>query len=233
MDIGGWFFYVASALGVLCYAQSNKEDRHKYLWLAALAVGIGGLFKEYAFLGAFLIGFYVAYESWPSIGRFIKRIWLPALIVAVPTAILHIYTYAKYHYTYMDWLGANQAHYIYHSRIIEYIKTFGSLLNFLGLLAVIGLYYFFKDKNETGAAKRKNTKAFTICFFLSAALILFWPAITQRITFVSVPISIILASYLFRKFERRWYLFLPILAIYIWAAFYMDSFILNFVNLPF
>ncbi len=225
MDVGGWFFYILTAYLVLCYSRSKQT---KYLWLAAVAAGLGGLFKEYALLGSFAIGFYAIYESWPSVKTFLKNIWVPALIVAIPIVILHFAVYQAYGYTYFDWLGNNQTTYIYSSRIIEYIKTIGSLLNILAILAMVGLAYFWKSRNQD-----KKDTAFVIAYFLSTVPILFWPAITQRITFVFVPISVILASYVFKRFANRIWIFIPILIVFVMFSFFMDSFILNFVNLPF
>lgn len=231
MDAGGWMFYILSALGVLMYAQSGEQ---RYLWWAAAAVGIGGLFKEYPFLGALLIGFYLIYENWRKPLDFLKKVWKPAVISAVPVSILHGSVYFKYHFTYFDWLASNQAHYVYASRIVEFVKTYGSLLNLLGLLALAGLFYFWTSRREAAALPQsKNNLAYVVCLFLSMLPILFWPAITQRILFISVPAVIVLASYLFKRFESKLYLFLPVLALYIIISFYMDSYILGAFNLPF
>ncbi|MFA6432643.1 MAG: glycosyltransferase [Candidatus Paceibacterota bacterium] len=223
MDIGGWVFYIASALGVLCYARSGRQG---YLWLASLAVGIGGLFKEYALLGACLIGLYLIYECFPSVTIFLKKIWRPVLIMIIPTLILHLAVYRIYDYTYFDWLSFAQGYYHYSSRVVEYVKVMGSLTNLLAILVIAGAYYLWRHPS-------RNIKAFTLCFLLSAAPMLLWPAITQRIAFVMVPALVVIASFFFKRFERYWYLFVPILIIYIIASFFMDSLILNFVNLPF
>jgi len=231
MDAGGWMFYTLSALGVLTYAKSGEE---KYLWWAALFIGIGGLFKEYPFLGALLIGLYLLYENWRSPKIFFCKVWKPAVIVAIPTLILHTTVYIKYQFTYFDWLASNQAHYVYASRIIEFTKAYGSLFNLLGFLGIAGAYYFWKSRREAEHDPvAKRTRVFVICLFLSMLPILCWPAITQRILFISVPVVVVWSSYLFKRFESRLYLFLPILIVYIIINLYMDSYILQLVNLPF
>src|ERR1019366_1584669 len=48
MDIGGWMFYVVSLYFTLKYTQTGDT---RALLYSALAVGVGGLFKEYALLG--------------------------------------------------------------------------------------------------------------------------------------------------------------------------------------
>lgn len=231
MDIGGWLSYLVSALLVFLYSQSGAR---KFLWLTGLAIGLGGLFKEHAFLGAFLVFFYLAFENWRSPLEFLKKILPPAIIAAVPVAILHWIVYAKYNFTYLEWLSLNQAHYVYGSRIIEFIKAYGSLLNLLAILAIVGLVYFFKYRREVvvSPGPGKNNWTFVVCLFLSMLPVMFWPAITQRILFISVPAVVVLASYLFKRFESRLYIFWPVAVLYFVLSLYMDSFILNAVNLP-
>lgn len=221
MDIGGWTFFLASALGVLMYSKSGMK---KHLLWSAVAVGVGGLFKEYAFLGAFLIGFYLLYENIAKKKSFLEKVWLPSLIVSIPTLVLHSIVYIKYNFTYFDWLAFNQGYYIYASRIIEYTKSLGSLLNVLAILSAIGIYYIWRKKQDW---------PFVICFFSSVLPFLFWPAITQRIDFIIVPAVILFASYFFKQYENKIYIFAPIFVIYFLLNLYMDSFVLNFINLPF
>ena len=242
MDIGGWFFYIASAYFLLNYVISKK---YKYIIMASVAVGIGGLFKEYAFLGSIPIGIFLLYENWPYVGAYLKKIIIPTLIVIIPSVILHLTVYYSYGYTYLDWLDFNQGYYVYQSRIIEYIKTFGSLFNILGIVSVFGIYYFVHNKkspvpcspaDELGippptAGGSKRDRVYIISLILSVLPILFWPAITQRIVFITVPILTILAGFAVKKYEKYWSFIVPVLIVYILLSFNMNWF-LNVVDLP-
>lgn len=229
MDIGGWSFYLFALHFLYGYAQ-NKRPRD--LYLAALMVGIGGLFKEYAFLGGAAIGAYVIIEIFRSRGvraKIFGRLVLCSGIAAVPTLLLYAYIYHRFGYTYLDWFGANAVHYVYGSRILEYIKALGSLMNLLGMLFIGGAIVLVRKWREMQAEMK---------IFLGAVLISFlpvfaWPAITQRILTITVPFAVMIACFVFEKYQRRWYLFVPILALYVLATFCMDAFILKAVNLPF
>lgn len=225
MDIGGWTFYIFSALFSFRYL---KFGDRKDIILASLCVGVGGLFKEYAFLGAIPIAIILIYENHNSIIEIFKKSILPAVIATLPIAFVYWYTYSYFGYTYLDWLGANEAYYIYSSRIIEYIKSFGSLTNILSFVFIGGLWTLYEGRNDFD----EKTKIFIFSIFVSILPIFFWPAITQRILFIVVPFMVIVSSFIIKKYERYFYWFLPILALYILASFFMDSFILNFVNLP-
>lgn len=233
MDIGGWSFYVFALFFIYAYSQSKKP---RDLFLAALMVGVGGLFKEYAFLGGValvtLVVLGMFFGPKPQGDRRLVRFGLPSLsilVMIIPTMLLYAYIYHRFGYTYLDWLGANAAHYVYHSRILEYIKALGSLMNVLGLLFLGGLAVLIGRWRETA----RETHVFIIAAFVSFLPVFLWPAITQRILTIAVPFAIIVACFLFKRYESRWYLFLPALALYALATFFMDSYILKAVNLPF
>ncbi len=228
MDIGGWAFYIFSIYFLFLYSESKN---YKILLLSALMVSIGGLWKEYAFLGVIPIFCFLIYENWPNLLKAIKRGLWPALIVIIPTFILHFFVYKTFNYTYLDWLSQNQVLYSYHSRIIEYFKSFGSLFNFLSISFALGAYIFLKRGKEM--MQEKKNRVFIISILLSVLPIFFWPAITQRILFITIPGAILISSLAFKKYEKYWCLFLILLIAYVLANFTMDSFILSYVNLPF
>lgn len=225
MDIGGWAFYIFSLYFLYKYSQSKKTSN---ILLSALMVGIGGLFKEYAFLGAVAIGAFLILENWRDIKSLAIRAIQTASLALIPTIALYTYVYYRFGYTYLDWLGANQEHYVYGSRLIEYIKSLGSLVNILAFLFIGGVYILSRRLREIDNA----TKVFIAAILVSILPVFIWPAITQRILTITIPFTVIVVGYLFRKYQRYWYAFLPLLAAYILATFFMDSYILKVVNLP-
>lgn len=232
MDIGGWSFYIFCLYFLWRYAESKRP---RDIVLAAAMVGIGGLFKEYAFLGGAAIAAYLIIEAIRN--RNARRSWLKPVgllagagaISLIPVGILYAYIYHRFGYTYLDWFGSNAEHYVYHSRILEYIKTLGSIYNLLAILAVGGAIVIIRDRRTISA----ETKAFLAAALVSFLPVFCWPAITQRILTITVPFVVLVASFLFKKYERRWWVFAIVLALYVLATFFMDSYLLKAVNLPF
>lgn len=225
MDAPGWAFYILSLLFLYKYSQSKKKSD---LLLSALAIGVGGLFKEYAFLGTISIAVYLIGENW----RYPKKLFLSAIqtafIALAPIALLFFYIYFKFDYTYLDWLKFADEYYFYESRFIEFIKAIGSLWNLVALLFVGGLWVLFKKwKSLSG-----STKLFLLSMFVSTLPVFTWPAITQRILFPTVPFAILISCFFFKKYENRWYLFIPVVLIYIALSFFTDRILAGF-NLPF
>ena len=63
MDIGGWFFYIASLYFSYRYLEA-EEAEDKWLYISAFMIGIGGLYKEYAFV-AYIITFgLLVFRNW-------------------------------------------------------------------------------------------------------------------------------------------------------------------------
>ncbi len=229
MDIGGWTFYIISLFLLLRYSKSNNR---RDLLSASIIVGIGSLFKEYALLGVIPIAVFLIYENRKSFTGLIKNSIIPAVFSSTPIITLYIFVYLKFGYTYADWL-TDSYKYSYSSsfilKIAEYIKSFGSLFNFLGIFVITGAYILWKEKNNLNG----RTKLFIISAIASFLPVFAWGSITQRILFIMVPVSIIIACFFFKKYKKYYYWFLPVLAIYILINFFMDSFLLNFINLPF
>ena len=161
-----------------------------------------------------------------------KKSWLPAIGAVLPVLIVYLTVYFSFHYTYADWVK-NSYQYAYSSslklRIIEYIKCFGSLFNFLGIFTAGGAYVFWKERKTMDP----RVRLFVIAAVVSFLPVFFWGGITQRIMAITVPASIIVACFFFKKYEKYMYWFITFLLLYLLANFFMDSFILKFVNLPF
>lgn len=225
MDMGGWAFYVSSIYFLLKYA---KTQQRKDILLASVLVGVGGLFKEYAFLPIVPIAIFLIYENRWSVIKIIRNSWLPALFALLPILLVYSFVYIKYGYSYVDWLATNKETYVYSSRIVEYIKSLGSLLNLLGLLFVGGIWFLKKEWRSL----EPRIKIFLISILVSFLPIFLWPAITQRVLFITVPFVVIVVTFLFRRYPKNLPLFILILILYILANFFMDSFLLKFINLP-
>src|SRR3989344_3728840 len=73
MDVGGWAFYIMALYFSLRYM---KTDDFRYGLYAAVAVGIGAFFKEYAFLGFIALACVIISQRRDAIGRAIKEIML-------------------------------------------------------------------------------------------------------------------------------------------------------------
>lgn len=224
MDIGGWFFYVLSLYWLYRYIESG---RYRDVFFAALAIAVGGFFKENSFVAFIPIAFVLLYENYRTPVIYLKRIIPLGLLIAIPMIVLHIAIYLKYEYVYTYWIRLAGT-FVYPSLIAEYIKSFGSLLTFLAPVALAGAVILWRERTLLDTKRW----VFLIGVIISTIPAIMWPAITQRVLFLVLPWVIILAGFCIKRYERYWYAFLPVLGVYILAAFTMDSFILDFVNLP-
>jgi hypothetical protein len=183
---------------------------------------------------------WMLYKHKPRLLTFIKKMIAPTAVVFAPFIAVSVYVYARYGYTYLSWFGSNKKDYVYHSRIIEYTKSFGSLYNLLALLFLAGLYCFIrydlagwlKRKAVDALHENREYVAYIICVIVSGLPAFIWPAITQRIMFVTVPAAIFVACFFIKRFEKYWYWFGIVLIVYTILTFAMDTYILNLVNLP-
>lgn len=228
MDIGGWFFYVLSIFWLFAYIESTK---YKHLLFSALAIAVGAFFKENALVAAIPLTAILLYEDWRSPLRFLSRSVPLGLLVLIPLVIHHTLIYFQYHYTYLAWVEFTKDTYHYSSRILEYLKSLGSLLTFLVPISLAGAIAFFRPSQEFPLDAKRRIFIFSV--LVSSIPAVLWLAITQRVLFMVVPGCVLLACVFVQRYERYWYAFLPVTLLYILAGFFMDSFILDFVNLPF
>ncbi len=226
MDVGGWAFYLLSHYYLLKHIESG---RNSYLWRSAIAIGIGGMFKEYAFLACISIAVVLITFHYRFLGTLIKKAIPAAFFALAPTILVYIFVYLKFHYSYVDWLAFANAYYEYNSKIVEFIKSIGSLINILGLLFLGGLYYLIRQGKSLVDGRYH---IFILSLFISILPIFFWPAITQRVLFIIVPFMIVVAGVVFKKYERLSYIWGIVLALYIVLSF-STGVLLNAVNLPF
>lgn len=228
MDIGGWSFYIFSIYFLWKYMESG--DRRDLI-TSALFISVGGFFKENAFMAYIPMFFILLCENRHSFTSFLKKIIVPTVIIAVPAIIHHLDVYIAYGYKYMRWIEINRTTYFYRSRILEYVKSFGSLLNFLAPISFLGIFAFSGLKKDLKMDAKRII--FIVSVLISSIPPVMWPGITQRVLFMVMPGLTILACFFIRKYEKYWYAFIPVLALYIFSSFFMDSFILKAVNLPF
>ncbi len=229
MDAPGNAFFMLSLFFTARYAKGGKRSA---ILLAAGAIGLGALFKEYALFGIIPIAGMLIGQNYRKPLDVFKKAWLPAVIALVPFLCVSLLVYLRFDFTYANWFAFNQEHIgvLYKSRTSEFIKSFGSLLTFLIPLFLGGLYLFIKKGKEL--FPDPNLRIFLLSSLLVGVPFLFWPGITQRVSFVTVPGIILFASVLFSYFEEYWYLFLIVLAPYIFASFSMEAILLK-VTLPF
>ncbi len=227
MDIGGWFFYLLALLLVYSYMESG---RYRTLVIAALVVALGGFFKENAYMASIPIGAILLFEYYKKPLVFLAKSIPLGLLVVGPAVWQHIHIYREYGYTYTYWIRVSQDYYEYSSIIVEYIKSFGSLLTFLAPVALFGAYEFVRRFFDPTLDHKK--KVFLVSVLASSIPAILWPAITQRVLVLAIPGLILLAGLCVKRFERYWYAFIPLIILYLIAALTMDSFILNYVNLP-
>jgi glycosyltransferase involved in cell wall biosynthesis len=227
MDAGGWALYVISLYFLARYARyENRRD----IYYAALAAGIGGIIKEYALLGAVAFGLYLVWEHGFRIGALVRRMTGPSIVVLAPLFTVALIVFQYFGYSYVDWFSSNAEYYVYSSRIIEYIKAGGALVNLLGPLALVGAYLLVTQKLPDLS---RRMRVYIWCVIGSALPVLVWPAITQRVLFAAMPAVVLLAAVALWHYRASWRLFCVLLLLYIAASFAMNAFILPFVNLPF
>lgn len=227
MDMGGWAFYIACLYASFKYLESKKD---RYLLWAAAMVALGGLLKEYAFLGYIVILGSIFWINWGVWKKILKNIFVTGIIAFLPTLLIYSKVYFQYSYSYLNWFGSNSNHFgvLYHSRAVEFIKALGSLYNIGWLLFLGGLYYVLRNKDRF---LNKEKLIFLGLVFLSALPIFEWPAITQRILFITMPFVILISSIFIAKHKNKYIYFSIFILAYLLLTYTMDSYVLPLVNI--
>lgn len=227
MDMGGWFFYLLAVYFAERFLATSRTDY--FLW-GGLIVGVGGLFKEYAFLGAIPLVAVAVFKHRTQLVSGFKKTILFSIILALPVLLFYMAVYQIFGYTYADWFSFNEQRYgsSYASRVVEYIKVFGSLFTFAWFLVVPGAYLIARRGKEYLDPGRL---ALLAGIALSALPVFLWPAVTQRIFFVPVVLCVILASAFVRYAEIRPAVYMTLFYLYVLTNFLMDSTVLPLFNL--
>lgn len=233
MDIGGWAFYIASLYFSYLYLESN-ENSNRWLYLASLMVGVGGLYKEYAFVAYVIIFGILVFKNWQNWKAIIWKTFYTLLIALGPFVLMNVYTYFNFHqYTYWDWFLHNQKSYTYQNRVVEFIKSFGSIYNIAWPLFIGGFILFFRKVRLIFETKNIDKNVLFISLvLLSSFSVLLWPVVT-RVLFISMPGIVLVSSLFIKRIRDKNYILIPLLFIYTFLSFLMDAFILDFINLPF
>lgn len=225
-DMGGYFFYL---VGVYCAYRFLEEGESSHLYWGAALIGFGGLFKEYALCASIPLVSVLVYRDHKTPKILFRRLLITALLGAGPVVISSILQYYSLHFTYANWFAHNQKQYglSYASRTWEYVKVLGSLFTFLWFLILPSLYFAFRSRTRLLDSRRTF---FLFTLLLSALPAFIWPAITQRIFFVTVVAGVVLVSVLFKEKSSywRWYV-LPVL-LYVFSGYTMDPLILPLVD---
>jgi hypothetical protein len=226
MDMGGWAFYIASLYFSYRYLE-NEDMSEKWLYISSLMVGIGGLYKEYAFVAYGIVFWIIVWRNWKNWKGIIKKIVLTGLIAFIPILLVNVYVYTHFnHYTYLNWF-LYQKVYAYQNKVVEFIKSFGSIYNVGWFLFLGGLYMLLKQTKNI--FKDKNI-FFMWLVILSAFCVVLWPVVT-RVLFIAMPAAVLVSCLLIEKIKNRVYVITPILVVYVWVSFLMDAYILPTVNI--
>ncbi|MBN2094137.1 MAG: glycosyltransferase family 39 protein [Candidatus Zambryskibacteria bacterium] len=232
MDMGGWFFYMVSLYFSYKYFKNDNES-DKWLYLSSVLVGLGGLYKEYAFVAYVVIFGIIIFRDWTDWLKILKKVIITGCISFGPFLLLNIYGFLKFDYTYLDWF-LEQKKYSFQNKTLEFIKSFGSIFNFGWLLFFPGFYLLLnRTKNMIKSKIINRDLIFIWLVIFSCISVLLWPVVT-RVLFITMPAAILVSSLFIKKLSRnlRLCITLPILALYMISSYFMDSFILDFVNLP-
>jgi 4-amino-4-deoxy-L-arabinose transferase-like glycosyltransferase len=226
-DMPGWALYSASLLATFLFLE---KENIRYIFLASLLIGLGGLFKEYAFLAYLPLFGSLIFIYWKEKMRLLSFIFLTGVFAFLPAVIMQWSVYADYGYSYFTRLTHEQSQfgYFYSSRVVEFIKSFGSLFNFGWLIFFAGLaatYRFFQEKMD------KNRLLFLILMFLSITPVFIWPGITQRVLAITLPFLALISGFAFKRFQRYWLVIGTVLFLYLLASYTMDRYILPAVSL--
>lgn len=228
MDLSGWFWFVLSLLFLFMHIDREGAEGglpgRRYLWLAVLAAGIGGLFKEYAYIGLVPVGLFLLWEHGRSPSRLISRSVPLALAAIVPTLLVHAGVYLIYGYTYLDWYGMNASTFAWQGWLWNSARSFLVVLSFLLPIALFGLRAFVLEMRQERDTRRA---LFVATLVLPALAVLAWPIVTERLVFLIVPLAGLLAAYAVKRHERHWPWFGFIWLLYVVLAWVTDGLILS------
>jgi hypothetical protein len=220
MDIPGWFWFMVS---LLCLYLYMERDERGYLWSTALSAGVGTLFKEYAFLAFLPLGAYLLYRHARS-PRELFAALLPVAVSLLPLLFIHAAIYVVYGYGYLDWYGMNTETFGFSGWAWNAGRSLVVVLGFLLPVALLGAFAFAARMRASFDPQR----ALFVCSLLLPALAVFlWPIITERLVFLFVPLTALLAAFAVARYERHWPWFAFAWLLYVMLALKTDGLILN------
>jgi 4-amino-4-deoxy-L-arabinose transferase-like glycosyltransferase len=220
MDISGWFWFMLSLLFLSIYMEG---DDRRFLWGAALAAGVGTLFKEYAFFAFLPLGVYLLYRHWRSPREMIRAV-VPCAVSLLPLVLVHIIVYLAYGYSYFDWYGMNTETFAFEGWAWNAGRSFLVVLGFMLPVSLLGIFAFV-HRARTSLDARKIL--FVVSLALPALAVFLWPIITERLVFLFVPLAALLAAFAVARYERHWPWFAFIWLLYVMVALKTDGLILS------
>ena len=79
----------------------------------------------------------------------------------------------------------------------------------------------------------KDEKLLFIWLVISSSLVVFvWPVVT-RVLFITIPAVTLVSTLFIKRINKYGYLVAGLLVFYALSSYFMDAYILDFVNLPF
>lgn len=220
MDISGWFWFALSLLFLWRHIETGES---RFLWHAALIAGVGGLFKEYAYLAFVPAGLYVLCLH-ARAPRMLLTASLPFILALVPTFLVHAGVYLIYGYSYLDWYGMNARTFGWEGWAGNAARSFLVSLSFLAPVAALGAFAFAREMRRAYDAERI---LFILALVPPALAVLLWPIITERFVFMIVPLAGLMAAYAVKRYERHWPWFGFVWLLYVLLALTTDGLILN------
>jgi hypothetical protein len=220
MDGAGWFWFMLSMLALFLYMEEGKR---RFLLGAVLAAGVGGLFKEYAFLAFAPIGIGILYTHRRDLKGLLESAGIAALGL-VPLALVHVGFYVAYGYSYLDWYSMGVETFGFDAWIWNASRSYLVVLSFLLPFALLGTATFVREMRSRFDPMRTT---FVLSCILPSLAVLAWPIITERLVFLIVPLAALMATYAFKRYPRGmgWYSFIWLL--YVMLALKTDGLILN------
>lgn len=222
MEAPGWFFFLVSLYATYRYIET---DAARYVWYAALAAGVGTLFKEYAFFGFAPLGLYLIYRHWWKPAAFARSL-VPLIVSLLPVLFIHIAVYLAYGYSYLDWYGMNAETFGFGRWAWNAGRSFVVAGSLLLPLAVWGAVVFVQDMCKRFDAPKA---LFVLSLVVPAVAVLAWPIITERLVFLAVPLFALLAAFAIARYERHWPWFGFVWLLYAVIALKTDGLILSYL----
>lgn len=216
MDGSGWFWFMLSLLFSSFYMEQGSR---RYLWGAALAAGIGTLFKEYAFFAFLPLGIVVLYRNWFDMRGLVQDA-LPCVISLAPLVLVHGGVYLIYGYSYLDWYGMNTTVFGFTGWAWNAGRSFLVVLSFMLPVSLLGIV-------ALSSVKDGRTKVFIASLILPALAVFLWPIITERLVFLAVPLFALLGAFAVARYECHWPWFAFVWLLYVMVSLKTDGLILN------
>jgi 4-amino-4-deoxy-L-arabinose transferase-like glycosyltransferase len=217
-DLGGWFFFLLAAYFAIKYFKDSANS--KFYFFSILASSIGILFKECGALGLVVLVILILFLPLPSGAKFKKIFGAVALFFILPL-FYQFYFYWQFHFSYLDryLLAVNVTASEIKSEsgfsLSLLIKVLSWLFSFGWLIFFWGLYQEYKNLNW------QRLKIFLALLPASLSFVV-WPALTQRLAFVLVPLLAMISGFGLSQLKRK-YLMAVLLLLYIFINYWIRN----------